>query len=75
MKLIGGKAPPAAPQSSEDLKEKLNKIEERVYSHDAKFAEQQVVIDATSFNLKMLQSNDVSTESKFTILIRIKLIY
>lgn len=37
------------------LKQKLNKLEERVYSHDSKFAEQQTLLDTTNFNMKMMQ--------------------
>ncbi len=36
-----------------DIKEKLKKLEERIYTHDEKFAQQQVDIDTTSCNLKM----------------------
>jgi hypothetical protein len=52
-----------------DLKEKIKKIEERVYSHDEKFSEHQAVIDTTICNLKMQLmplGENPQADSKFT---------
>lgn len=48
-----GKAYPSMPEFV-TLKQKVAKLEERVYSHDAKLAEHQTVIDTTSFNMQMM---------------------
>lgn len=53
MKVVGKMG--ASSSDSNELKEKIKKIEERVYSHDAKFADQQLMIDSTSVNLQMHQ--------------------
>ena len=37
------------------IKDKLAKLEDRVYSHDERFVQHQTLMDATSFNLKMTQ--------------------
>ncbi len=48
---------PAGPSMPDfnQMKEKMKKIEERVYLHDSKFGDMQTLVDSTSFNLKMLQ--------------------
>lgn len=52
---VAGKMGIGAPSDSSELKEKLKKIEERVYTHDSKFADLQLAIDSTSVNLQMHQ--------------------
>ena len=52
---LAGKMGIAPSSDSNELKEKIKKIEERVYSHDAKLADQQLQIDSTSVNLQMHQ--------------------
>ncbi len=37
------------------VKDRLTKLEDRVYAHDERFVQHQTLLDATSFNLKMLQ--------------------
>lgn len=54
MKLVG-KISTGPSSDSNELNEKLKKIEERVYMHDAKFADLQLAIDSTSVNLQMHQ--------------------
>eukprot|EP00826_Nyctotherus_ovalis_P033950 TRINITY_DN2777_c0_g1_i2.p2 TRINITY_DN2777_c0_g1~~TRINITY_DN2777_c0_g1_i2.p2 ORF type:complete len:245 (-),score=86.16 TRINITY_DN2777_c0_g1_i2:1139-1873(-) len=49
-----GKAYPSMPEFTA-LKQKVQKLEERVYSHDNKFAEHQTIIDTTNFNVQMMQ--------------------
>lgn len=49
-----GKAYPSMPEFT-TLKQKVQKLEERVYSHDNKFAEHQTIIDTTNFNVQMMQ--------------------
>ncbi len=46
------------------LKEKLNKIETRVYQHDERLGEHQTLIDTTSFNLKLAQTTLIEHEEK-----------
>lgn len=52
---VAGKMGIGASSDSSELTEKIKKIEERVYLHDAKFADQQLIIDSTSVNLQMHQ--------------------
>ena len=54
MKAATPKGVPVTQQDITNLKDKLTKVEERVYSHDEKFASQQTLIDSTSCNLKMI---------------------
>jgi hypothetical protein len=49
-----GKAYPSMPEFA-ILKQKVAKLEERVYNHDAKLAEHQTVLDTTNFNVQMMQ--------------------
>ena len=48
------------------LKDKLAKLEERVYAHDTQFAEQQTVIDTTNFNMQMLKMTVDDHEKRLT---------
>ena len=46
------------------LRQKLEKLEERVYNHDKQFAEQQTLIDTTSFNVQMIKMTVNDHEAK-----------
>lgn len=52
---VAGKMGIGASSDSNELKEKIKKIEERVYIHDSKFADHQLMIDSTSVSLQMHQ--------------------
>jgi len=49
-----GRAYPSMPEFV-GLRQKVTKLEERVYTHDNKFAEHQTILDTTSFNVQMMQ--------------------